>query len=155
MAVEKTLPLESTQRFPPFHRHDDKFEWNVPPKSAEERRRRKNSPTACRKTWWRKCVPSDRGIYKDRHVRIIIKCPESDSPLSGRIHLRGLSLRSTSYLLQFAGGPYISPIDQWLRSFPVATTRELMVNFVAGAPHRAGNFWAACGSKPPRENVQE
>ena len=32
---------------------------------------------ACRKTWWRKCVPGDRGIYKDRHVRIIIECPES------------------------------------------------------------------------------
>ena len=23
MAVEKTLRLESTERFPPFHRHDD------------------------------------------------------------------------------------------------------------------------------------
>jgi hypothetical protein len=40
-------------------------------------------------------------------VRIIIKCPESDSPLRGRIHLRGLSLRPTSNLLQFGGGPYI------------------------------------------------
>jgi hypothetical protein len=29
-------------------------------------------------------------------VRIIIKCPESDSPLRGRIHLRRLSLRPTS-----------------------------------------------------------
>src|SRR5438477_12322617 len=38
-------------------------------------------------------VPSDRAIYKDRHARIIIKCPESDSPLRGRIHLRRLSLR--------------------------------------------------------------
>jgi len=26
MAVEKTLRLESTQRFPLFHRHDDGFE---------------------------------------------------------------------------------------------------------------------------------
>jgi hypothetical protein len=33
---------------------------------------------ACRKTCWRKCVPGDRGIYKDRRVRIIIECPESD-----------------------------------------------------------------------------
>jgi len=41
-------------------------------------------------------------------VRIIIKCPESDSPLRGRIHLRGLSLRPTSNLLQSGGGPYIS-----------------------------------------------
>ena len=54
-------------------------------------KRRKNSPTARRKTWWRKCVPRDRAIYKDRHVRIIIKCPENNSPLRGRIHLRGLS----------------------------------------------------------------
>jgi hypothetical protein len=23
---------------------------------------------ACRKTWWRKCVPGDRGIYKDRRA---------------------------------------------------------------------------------------
>lgn len=40
--------------------------------SAEERRRRKNSPTACRKTWTLKRVPSDRGILKGRHARIII-----------------------------------------------------------------------------------
>jgi len=40
-------------------------------------------------------------------VRIIIKCPESDSPRRGRIHLRGLSFRSSSNLLQFDGGPYI------------------------------------------------
>jgi hypothetical protein len=79
----------------------------VPPRSAEERRRRKNSPTACRKTWTLQRVPGDRGILKDRHVRIIIKCPESNSPLRGRIHLRGLSFRPTSNLLQFGGGPYI------------------------------------------------
>src|SRR5213079_1636624 len=52
-------------------------------------------------------VPSDRAIYKDRHARIIIECPESDSPLRGRIHLRRLSLRSTSTLLQPGGGAYI------------------------------------------------
>jgi hypothetical protein len=40
-------------------------------------------------------------------VRIIIGCPESDSPLRGRIHLRGLSFRTTSNLLQSGGGPYI------------------------------------------------
>jgi hypothetical protein len=40
-------------------------------------------------------------------VRIIIKCPESNSPLRGRIHLRGLSHRPTSNLLQSGGGPYI------------------------------------------------
>jgi len=40
-------------------------------------------------------------------VRIIIKCPESDSPLRGRIHLRRLSLRPASNLLQSGGGPYI------------------------------------------------
>jgi hypothetical protein len=40
-------------------------------------------------------------------VRIIIKCPESDSPLKGRIHLGRLSLRLTSNLLQSGGGPYI------------------------------------------------
>jgi len=57
---------------PPRRRKLDR----VLPRSAEERRRRKNSPTACRKTWWRKCVPSDRGIYKDQHARIIIECPE-------------------------------------------------------------------------------
>jgi hypothetical protein len=54
-----------------------------------------------------KRVPGDRGILKDRHVRIIIKCPESDSPLRGRIHSRRLSLRPTSSLLQSGGGPYI------------------------------------------------
>ena len=40
-------------------------------------------------------------------MRIIIERPESDSPLRGRIHLRGLSLRPTSNLLQTGGGPYI------------------------------------------------
>jgi hypothetical protein len=40
-------------------------------------------------------------------VRIIIKCLESDSPLRGRIHLRRLSLRPTSNLLQSGAGPYI------------------------------------------------
>ncbi len=40
-------------------------------------------------------------------MRIIIKCPESDSPRRGRIHLRGLSFRTSSNLLQFDGGPYI------------------------------------------------
>ena len=44
-------------------------------------------------------------------MRIIIQCPESDSPLRGRIHLRGPSLRSTSILLQSGGGPYI--INSW------------------------------------------
>jgi hypothetical protein len=34
------------------------------------------------------------------------KCRESDSPLRGRIHLGGLSLRPTSTLLQSGGGPY-------------------------------------------------
>ena len=40
-------------------------------------------------------------------MRIIIECPESASPLRGRIHLRRLSLRPTSNLWQFGGGPYI------------------------------------------------
>jgi hypothetical protein len=61
MAVEKMLRLESPERFPLSHRHDDET---------------------------RQCVLRDRGIYKDRRVRIIIKWPESDSPLGGRIHLR-------------------------------------------------------------------
>ena len=39
-------------------------------------------------------------------MRIIIKCPESDSPVRGRIHLRRLSLRPTSSLLQSGGGLY-------------------------------------------------
>src|SRR5208283_1151783 len=82
-------------------------------RSAEERRRRNNRPTACRKTWWRKCVPSDRGIYKDRPVRIIIVARRSDSPLRGRIHLRGLTFRPTSNLLQFDGGPYIKDFAAW------------------------------------------
>jgi len=49
-------------------------------------------------------------------VRIIIKCPESDSPLRGRIHLRGLSLRPTSNLLQSGGGPYILNNDPLVES---------------------------------------
>ncbi len=60
MAVEKTLRLESTERFPLPTATTTKME-KVPP-SAEERRRRKNSPTACRKTWTLKRVPGDRGI---------------------------------------------------------------------------------------------
>ena len=47
-------------------------------------------------------------------MRIIIKCPESDSPPKGRIHLRGLSFRKSSNLLQFGGGPYISPVSHGL-----------------------------------------
>ena len=39
------------------------------------------------------------------------RCPESDSPLRGRIHLRRLSLRPTSNLLQSGGGPYIERND--------------------------------------------
>ena len=39
------------------------------------------------------------------------RCPESDSPLRGRIHLRRLSLRPTSNLLQSGGGPHI----EWSR----------------------------------------
>jgi hypothetical protein len=62
----------------------------------------------CRKTWWRKCVPGDRGIYKDRHVRIIIECPERILHLeAGYIYADCPS--STSTLLQSGGGPYISP----------------------------------------------
>jgi hypothetical protein len=44
MAVEKMLRLESTNRFPLFHRHDDGTLERVPPRSAEERRRRKEQP---------------------------------------------------------------------------------------------------------------
>ena len=43
-------------------------------------------------------------------MRIIIKCPENNSPLRGRIHLRRLSLRLTSNLLQSGGGPYIAAL---------------------------------------------
>jgi uncharacterized protein (TIGR00369 family) len=50
-------------------------------------------------------------------VRIIIKCPESNSPLRGRIHLRGLSFRPTSNLLQFGGGPYIECKRLWLLKY--------------------------------------
>jgi hypothetical protein len=61
---------------------------------------------ACRKTWWRKCVPVDRGIYKDRHARIIIECPENI------LHLEAEYIYAdcpfvTSTLLQSGGGPYI------------------------------------------------
>jgi hypothetical protein len=44
MAVEKTLRLESTERFPLFHRHDDGTLERVPPRSAEERTRREQQP---------------------------------------------------------------------------------------------------------------
>ena len=50
-------------------------------------------------------------------MRIIIKCPESNSPLRGRIHLRGLSFRPTSNLLQFGGGPYIECKRLWLLKY--------------------------------------
>jgi len=64
---------------------------------------------ACRKTWWRKCVPSDRGIYNDRRVRIIIECPERILHLeAGYIYADRLFASST--LLQSGGGPYIFAI---------------------------------------------
>ena len=50
-------------------------------------------------------------------MRIIIKCPESNSPLRGRVHLRGLSFRPTSNLLQFGGGPYIECKRLWLLKY--------------------------------------
>ncbi len=66
----------------------------------------KNSPTACRKTWWRKCVPSDRGICKDRCVRIIIECPENILHLEAG-YIYADCLFDSSNLLQSGGGPYI------------------------------------------------
>ena len=88
---------------PPRRRSWTKFHQGLLRREGDERtvQRRVGKPGCC------KCVPSDRAIYKDRHARIIIKCPESDSPLRGRIHLRRLSLRPTSNLLQSGGGPYI------------------------------------------------
>ena len=41
----------------------------------------------------------------------IIECPESDSPLRGRIHLRRQSFRSTSNLWQSGGDHTLWPID--------------------------------------------
>jgi hypothetical protein len=76
-------------------------------RSAEERRRRNNSPTACRKTWSLKCVPRDRSILKDRHVRIIIACPEKSFSTKRPDTLTRTELRLTSNLLQFGGGPCI------------------------------------------------
>ena len=78
-AVEKTLRLESTERFPLFHRYD------------------------------------------------IIVCPESDSPLRGRIHLRRLSLHPTSTLLQSGGGPYIIASWRGKHVFEIADWRNKLV----------------------------
>ena len=51
LAVEKTLRLESTKRFPLFHRHDDDSLQNDFYRGLlRTRRRRQNSRTACRKT---------------------------------------------------------------------------------------------------------
>jgi hypothetical protein len=62
---------------------------------------------ACRKTWWRKCVPGDRGIYKDRRVRIIIECPERILHLEAGYIYADRLFDSSSNLLQSGGGPYI------------------------------------------------
>jgi hypothetical protein len=43
MAMEKTLRLESTRRFPLFHRHHAGVRF-IPPRSAAEGRRRKQQP---------------------------------------------------------------------------------------------------------------
>jgi hypothetical protein len=75
----------------------------------------------CGRSWMRRIQHacrrrrSDRGIYKDRQARIIIKCPESDSPPRGRVHLPGLSLRPISNLLQSGGGPYIEFVGSGIR----------------------------------------
>jgi len=44
MAVEKTLRLESTKRFPLFHRHYDGSLRKFYQRPAEERRRRNEQP---------------------------------------------------------------------------------------------------------------
>jgi len=61
-------------------------------------------------------------------VRIIIKCPESDSPRRGRIHLRGLSFRTSSNLLQFDGGAYIfaNQLSATMRKFIRANQTSIL-----------------------------
>ncbi len=50
MAVEKTLRLESTKRFPLFHRHDDGCSTEFYQGLLRREEDEKNSPMACRKT---------------------------------------------------------------------------------------------------------
>jgi hypothetical protein len=53
-----------------------------------------------------KMRPCDRGIYKDRRVRIIIECPENILHLEAG-YIYADCLFDSSTLLQSGGGPYI------------------------------------------------
>ena len=75
MAVEKTLRLESTKRFPLFHRHDD----GIIPKVCGGENKTKPLSNGVSENLVAIMRPCDRGIYQDRYARIIIECPESDS----------------------------------------------------------------------------
>jgi hypothetical protein len=107
MAVEETLRLESTEGFPLFHRHDGEVLKKRSTKVCGGEKETKEQSNGVSENLLEIARSPGTHFYKDRHVRIIIECPESDSPQRGRIHLRGLSFRPTSNLLQFGGGPYI------------------------------------------------
>jgi hypothetical protein len=77
-------------------------------------------------------------------VRIIIKCPESNSPRRGRIHLRGLSFRTSSNLLQFDGGPYI-----FANQPPIPIENANRQATIRTAHHAANNAQSSLASLSP------
>jgi len=73
--VEKTLRLESTKRFPLFHRHDgDSLYQGLLRREGDEKtvERRAGIPGHSNASL------VTVGFKKDRHARIIIECPESN-----------------------------------------------------------------------------
>jgi hypothetical protein len=60
------------------------------------------------------------GINKDRHVRILIECPEIDSPLEAGYIFADCS-RPPNFFLQFGGGPYM------LRERTVVSCRPISI----------------------------
>ena len=87
-------------------------------------------------------------------MRIIIKCPESDSPPKGRIHLRGLSFRPTSNLLQFDGGPYISPTGAPKKEQRGETVKEAKCGVSAGEEQKLNEAQTSCERKPGRPGAE-
>jgi hypothetical protein len=68
--VEKTLRLESADALPHFS--TAAATTKLTEVCWGEGTGRKNSQTACRKTWVEKWFSPNRGIYQDQHARIII-----------------------------------------------------------------------------------
>lgn len=60
-------------------------------------------------------------------MRIIIACPESDSPLKGRIHLRGLSFNQLQTSCSSAADHTLSAIEMLQQLFSSATEPNVLI----------------------------